>query len=382
MSHGKVLILGAGIGGLATSTAFAEAGYEVTVIEIQRSLHSSVYGVGIIQAPNQLRALDRIGVAQECIAQGFSADVYFRVYSEKGEFEKSLPGSAIPGYDFPMMNGITRPKLHKILTDRALEAGVNIEYGKTVGELKQFDDRIEVEITDGTTRVVDLLVGADGVHSVLRKHVLDEEHAPQYSGKSVFRINIPRLPEMDAIVRQEGWTADGERIGVGMVPLADDLGYLYANVNWDPTLRLTPEELRVVLKEKLASFGGPAGAVRDHYVDTDEEIVLRPEEWLLAPAPWHKGRIVLLGDAVHAVTPNTAQGAAQAIEDGVVLVETLTTNDSIEAALLEYTDRRFDRCRLVVEFGANARAWERDPVGDFDPLEAGRIMRESLVEPI
>ncbi|ROO87616.1 2-polyprenyl-6-methoxyphenol hydroxylase-like FAD-dependent oxidoreductase [Actinocorallia herbida] len=382
MPNARVLIVGAGIGGLATAIALADAGHEATVIEIQPTLHSSVYGVGIIQAPNQLRALDAIGCARQCIEQGYPAEFMNRMYDMDGNLVSTIPGPKIPGFDFPAMNGITRPRLHAILTDRARAVGASIEYDKTITEIKQFHDRAEVGLTDGTTRTVDLVVGADGVRSVVRGHVFDAPQEPRYTGKSVLRINIPRLPEMDAIVRQEGRNERGERIGVGMVPLAEDLGYLFVNIVWDRAVRPSGDELRAILKRELAGFGGPSGVVRDHYVDTGAEIVLRPEEWLLAPAPWHKGRVVLIGDAAHAVTPNTAQGAAQAIEDGIVLTECLGGGLPLEQALTAYTRRRYERCKLVVDYGYKARQWEFDPTPDFDPQEMGIRMRQSLIEPI
>ena len=86
--------------------------------------------------------------------------------------------------------------------------------------------------------------------------------------------------------------------------------------------------------------------------------MLRPEESLIAAAPWHRGRIVLLGDAVHAITPHLGQGAAQAIEDGVVLAEALTEHDTLEAAFAAYTERRYERCKLIVETSVAIGEWE------------------------
>jgi 2-polyprenyl-6-methoxyphenol hydroxylase-like FAD-dependent oxidoreductase len=379
---GNVLIVGAGIGGLASAISLADVGYDVEVIEIQPDMHASVLGVGIIQAPNQLRALDSIGCAQECLERGYAAKNLFRQYDQAGNLVRTIPGPRIPGLEFPPMNGITRPRLHEILTDKALAAGATVEYGQTIGGITQSGDRVEVRLTGGSTRTADLVVGADGVRSAVRRYALGPEWTPRYTGKSVFRINIPRLAEMDAIVRQEGRTDQGEMVGVGLVPLAPDVGYVFVNVVWDRSVRPSEDELRTIVKQKLATFGGPAGEVRDNYVDSDEEIVLRPEAYLIAPPPWHKGRVVLIGDAVHAVTPNTAQGAAQAVEDGIVLARSLVTCGSVEAALAAYTERRYERCKLVVEFGYKARQWEFNPTPEFDPEEAGLRMREDLVAPI
>ena len=324
-----------------------------------------------------------IGCAQPCIEVGYSAQLQSRNYDKEGNLIRTVEGSRVPGYDFPVMNGITRPALHQVLADAAIGAGATLQYGKTFTEIDDQGDGVEVTFTDGSTERFDFVIGADGVHSKVRDVVYDGSVQPQYSGKNVIRINIPRMPEIDAITSQKGVISDGRQIGVGFVPLADDLAYMYVNVVWDRSHRITDEgELRALLRDLLAEFGGPAAFVRDNYLETGEAIVMRPEEWVLAPAPWHKGRVVLIGDAVHSVTPNTAQGASQAIEDGIVLTEILGDRDDYEAVFTEYADRRFDRCRQVVEYGARARAWELDPTPDFDPVEAGIEMRASLMLPI
>ncbi|MCC2033245.1 FAD-dependent monooxygenase [Microbacterium allomyrinae] len=381
MTQSSILILGAGIGGLAASIALAQSGHDVTVIEKHPGLRSSTVGVGIIQQPNQLRALAAIGCADACIAVGYAAAYSAKHLDADGAVVRAIPGPRVAEFPEIAMNGITRPKLHRVLTERALAVGVSIEYDKTITAVRPRRDHVEVDVSDGTTRTPELLVGADGVRSIIRAHVYDEPVEPAYSGKSVLRINVPRLPEIDAILRQERLGDDGERIGVGFVPLADDLGYMYLNIVWDRSVRPDTEELRELMRSYLAGFGGPAGVVRDDYLDAADEIVLRPEEYLIAPGPWHRGRIVLLGDAVHAVTPNTAQGAALAIEDGVVLAEELAANDDLESALQAYGDRRYERCKRVVDYGANARKWEFDPTPDFDPVEEGIRMREAVVAP-
>jgi len=377
----RVLIIGAGIGGLATAVSLSKAGHETTVIELQPGLHASVYGVGIIQAANQLRALDMIGCAERCIAEGFGATIQSRNYDIEGNLLRTVEGSRVPGYDFPVMNGITRPRLHQILTDAALAAGATIEYGKTFTSISETAEGLDVAISDGTVRTADILIGADGVHSKVRDHVYDGAVQPQYSGKSVIRVNFPRLPEIDAITSQRG-TVDGTQIGAGFVPLADDLAYMYVNIPWDRSVRLDQDAVRELMRATLAPFGGPAAIVRDNHLDGDEPVVMRPEEWVLAPAPWHKGRVVLIGDAVHSVTPNTAQGAAQAIEDGIVLTECLARHERIDDAFGAYVERRHDRCRQVVEYGVNARRNDFTPIPGFDQVEEGIKMRASLMEPI
>lgn len=378
MSRGSVLIVGGGIGGLSTAIALRNVGYDVNVVEIQEDLHSSVFGVGIIQPMNALRALDAIGCAQPCLDVGFAAPAWGRMLDVDGGFICDMPGTRVPGSDLPPMNGVTRPQLHKILTGKALEVGATIEYGKTFTELSDGPGGVEVVYVDGTRNTVDFVVGADGVYSKVRPYVLGEMK-PVYLGQSAFRVNIPRLPEIDRIILQKG--PEGM---AGFVPIGPDLAYFFYNTTWAEGRWLEQADMPAVLREMLAPFGGMTAEVRDHHIDDPAGLVFRPEEWLIAPAPWHRGRIVLIGDAVHAVTPHLGQGAAQAIEDGIVLADALGKHDDHEAAFTEYTGRRYDRCKLIVETCVNIARWEMDPAAmeGYDNTAETQHVLEEMVQPI
>jgi 2-polyprenyl-6-methoxyphenol hydroxylase-like FAD-dependent oxidoreductase len=366
VKRGEVLIVGAGIGGLSASIALQGKGFGVTIQEIQPDLRSSVYGVGIIQPVNALRALDAIGCAGECLRQGYASKGWARLLDVGGNLLHEIPGATVPG--FPCMNGITRPKLHKILTDRAVDSGVTIEYGSTISDLRDEGDHVEVTRGDGSRRRADLVVGADGVRSVVRRFVLDAGLEPRYNGQSAFRVNIPCEPEIDQIVLQAGPTGMA-----GFVP-------------WDRSRRPSPEELLAVLREKLAPFGGLTGRIRDTYIDDPAAIVFRPEEYLIAPAPWHRGRVVLLGDAVHSVTPHLGQGAAQAIEDGVVLAEELGASGPADAdvadAFTRYAARRYERCKFIVEASVQIGDWEMHPSPDADQAGLTQRVMETMALPL
>ncbi|HVW18490.1 MAG TPA: FAD-dependent monooxygenase [Solirubrobacteraceae bacterium] len=372
----EVLIVGGGIGGLATSIALSEAGHDVKVVEIQPDLQSSVLGVGIIQPVNALRALEMIGCAEACLEQGYPASKWMKMLDAEGEVVHEMPGDRIPGSDLPPLNGITRPRLHEILTARALDAGVEIEYGRTIDSLEDRGDRVEVVFDDASSAPFAVVVGADGVRSAVRRHVVPDAR-PAYNGQSAFRVTIPREPEIDCIVLQHGPSGSA-----GMVPLAEDLAYLFYNTAWDRDRRPADDELHVLLRERLAPFGGVTGRIRDRYVDERANIVLRPEEWLIAPPPWHRGRIVLIGDAVHTVTPHLGQGAAQAIEDGIVLAQALGAHDTVEAAFREYAERRYERCRLVVETGVAIGEWQQGRRPDLDERALRRRVLDAMLEPV
>ena len=121
-----------------------------------------------------------------------------------------------------------------------------------------------------------------------------------------------------------------------------------------------------VYRERLAPFAGPVADARELIVD-DDAIVVRPIENIIVPAPWHRGRIVLIGDAAHGATPHCGQGAAQAIEDGIVLAEELAKDVSVTGALEAFTMRRYERCRAIVEGSEKVGQWEQDHSLAIDP---------------
>lgn len=375
MESREVQIVGGGIGGLSAAIALRQSGWNVTVLEVQPDLHSSTYGVGIIQPINALRALDAIGCADACLAEGYSSKGWARMLDLQGTPVREVEGAVIPGSRLPTMNGITRPKLHKILTDRALELGAAVEYGTTITQVEPDADGVTVVLSDGRTQRVDVLVGADGVRSVVRPHVLDVE--PKYIGQSAFRVNLPAQPEIDRIILQGGPAGMA-----GYVPIGPDLAYLFLNVTWDRSRRLTKEAQLDLLRELLEPYGGITARIRERHLHDPEAVVFRPEEYLIAARPWHRGRIVLLGDAVHTVTPHLGQGAAQAIEDAIVLADELTHQTSVEEAFNTYAARRYERCKLVVESSVAIGEWEMHHTPDFDHAAITQQVMEAMVQPL
>lgn len=374
MKNGKILIVGGGIGGLAAAIGLADRGHDVLVVERQADLHSSVYGVGIIQPSNALRALDAIGCARACIEAGYPAPGWGKAYDVDGNFVFDIPGAEIEG--LPPMNGVTRPQLHQILTKRANEVGARIRYGTTFTSMQQDHDGVNVDFTDGSTDRFDLVVGADGVRSKVRGHVLDESFGPEYTGQSSYRLNIPRDPEIDRIIIQTG-----EHGTVGFVPIGKELAYLFFNSEMPKPSHDDETDHVPVLREKLAPFGGLVRRVAERYLTDDAPVVLHPEEAMIAPPPWHRGRIVLLGDAVHAITPHLGQGAAQAMEDAIVLAEVLEKHGDLDVAFHEYTDRLYERSKLIVETSRSIGEWEMGRLPGFDNVAATSHVLSVMAQP-
>jgi 2-polyprenyl-6-methoxyphenol hydroxylase-like FAD-dependent oxidoreductase len=358
----RVLVVGGGIGGLSSTIALRQAGIEVDVVE--KNPAWDVYGVGIIQPGNALRALHAIGLAVEACAQGHPiyGDAAWLANGETKLAENDWP-ALVAG--LPPGNGITRPRLHQILQAATLRSGADVRTGVSLAGLADRIDEVSVDFTDGTTRCYDLVIGADGLHSQVRELLFGSEPQPNYTGQVVWRYNLPRIDGLDKI-----WMYLGPAGSAGFVPLAPDLMYILT-IEKPPdhaALRLPQQGLAAIYRERLAPFGGLVAEHRELITD-DHAVVYRPVENLVVPAPWHRGRVLLIGDAAHATSPHCGQGAAQAIEDGLVLTEELSRREDLAAALAAFMERRFERCRLIVEGSETVGRWEQDHSLPIDPSD-------------
>jgi 2-polyprenyl-6-methoxyphenol hydroxylase-like FAD-dependent oxidoreductase len=357
----KILIVGGGIAGLTATVALCQVGFEVDVVEINPQW--SIYGVGIIQQGNALRALDRIGLAEKCVAAGHPMGSV-RFYDSQGHFLSEVPQPLIAGPKYPPGNGITRPRLHAILQDAVRASGAHVRLGLTVTSFSQTEEAVTVAFSDGTFARYDLVIGADGLRSGMRRLTFGLEYQPTYVGQVCWRCNVPRLPEVET-----GWLFMGNKLDkAGFIPLAPDLMYilLVETPPPGPPPRFSDEQLAAAYRERLAEFGGPVAEVRDRFITDTSEVVYRPFETIMLPSPWYRGRVVLIGDAVHAMTAHVAQGAAMAIEDAIVLADELAAKACLPEALDCFMQRRYKRCKKLVDISSQLSIWERDDVADAD----------------
>lgn len=338
MKDRNILVIGGGIGGLSAAIALCRAGHRVTVIE--RDPEWSVYGVGIIQQSNVVRAMDQLGVLDAFLdaASGFDA---VEIFMPDGAQIARIPTpSLVPGR--PSNVGIGRRALQKVLGDSARELGAQIRLGVTAIDFLDRENGVEIQFSDGAQTRFDLVVGADGLYSQTRNMILPDAGEPVFTGQSVWRYNFPRPDGLDALHVYNG------RIGVGLVPMSADLMYMYATTPEPDNPRYARKGLAATMRAKLEGTASRIRALGEQIVD-DDGVVYRPLESLMVHGPWHKGRVVLLGDAVHATTPHLGQGAGMAIEDAVVLAEEIGRHDSPENAFSAYRARRYERCRYIVE---------------------------------
>jgi 2-polyprenyl-6-methoxyphenol hydroxylase-like FAD-dependent oxidoreductase len=333
----SILIVGGGIGGLTAAVAFRQRGFTVTLIEKDPAW--SAYGVGIIQQGNVLRALNALGILERYVDAGAGFD-FVEVYAPDGTKLARVPSPRLL-QAYPANLGISRRALQKVLGEAATDAGAVIRLGMTVDALENRGAGVGVRFSNGDVATFDLLVGADGLYSQTRAMVFPEAVAPAFTGQAVWRYTLPSPADLDALHVYNG------AIGAGLVPMGKGLMYLYLTTPEPGNPRYARQELAAAMREK-ASACAPAIRTLAQQITDNEAVVYRPLEGLLVEGPWHKGRIVLLGDAVHTTTPHLGQGAGLAIEDSLVLAEELAGGDDIEETFSAYRERRFERCAQVV----------------------------------
>ncbi|OYY91841.1 MAG: 2-polyprenyl-6-methoxyphenol hydroxylase [Sphingomonas sp. 28-66-16] len=338
MKNLKILIIGGGIGGLTSAIALGRAGFSVDIVE--KDPDWAVYGVGIIQQSNVIRAMTELGILDDYLHAGFGFDTV-EIYTPTGSRVATVPSPRLTeGY--PANVGISRRALHTVLGDRAIAAGASVRLGVTATRLDDDGDGVDVTFSDDSAGRYDIVIGADGLYSQVRGLILADAPAPEFVGQGVWRYNFARPDDVVALCAYDG------ALGVGLVPLSNELMYMYVTTPEPDNPRYPREGLAAVLRDKLVGQPPRIAALIDEITD-DDAVVYKPLECILVEGDWHKGRIVLIGDAVHASTPHLGQGAGMAIEDSLVLCDELVRQETPEAAFAAFRARRFDRCKYIVD---------------------------------
>jgi 2-polyprenyl-6-methoxyphenol hydroxylase-like FAD-dependent oxidoreductase len=363
----RVLIVGGGLSGTSAALALQRQGIHVELIE--REPVWGALGTGITLMSPALRALDQLGVLDKCLAAGNGCSEMSLFDVDGNVLHELHIHGLVAGY--PAVAGMMRPELHRILAEAATEAGTSVRTGTTVVSLDQTDGAVDVELSDGSKESFDLVLAADGLRSQIRDMVFgDESPKPNALGQVVWRA-LHRRP---ASVTGE-FQFYGPGLKTGFTPMGPDKMYQFLVQPFDADLP-SPEERPAQMRELLAPFGGSVAEVRDEITDP-AKVDVRKLYWLIMPSPWYRGRVLLIGDAAHATTPQLAMGGAIAMEDGIVLGELLTAESDIQTALEKFMERRFERCRMVVENSVQLSEWERNAAEHEE--DAGRLQTESFM---
>lgn len=349
---------------MSAAIALAGRGHRVELIDADPQWRS--YGAGITVQATMFRALRSLGVADEVAAAGFPCRGA-RTRTADGTIIGELAAKKLePG--LPDGGGIMRPLLHEILARRTRGLAVEVHLGVTAQRFDEHQDGIRARFTDGRESSYDVVVGADGIFSSLRQKLFPEAPKPQFTGQGAFRTLAPRPADLDVIDIYLG------QVKAGVTPVSQQQLYMFTLSPEKSDVHLSATRQVERLREVLAGFGGLIGRIRDT-LGPDSPIVYRPLQSLMLGKPWHRGRFILIGDAVHATTPQLASGAAAAVEDGVLLAEYLSGGQPIEKSLVDFTERRFERCRDIVESSVLLGKLE---LAAAPGEEQGRVYAEAL----
>ncbi|GAB5519648.1 MAG: FAD-dependent oxidoreductase [Rhodothermales bacterium] len=335
MAHVRTAtIIGAGIGGLTAAVALRQVGIEVAVYE--RAVAFGEVGAGISLWPNATRVLQRLGVLDTITDHGgLIHDLTIR--DPKGRILMRVPTDR---YEVPSVCAY-RPDLVEVL--RAALPNGTVRLGHTLRGVKEDKESVIARFDDGATAISDILIGADGIRSAVRASVLGTAE-PQFRGYPVWR-GITTVPEgwQDGEVI-ESW-GDGRRFG--MLHTGQGRMYWYATANQpEGTRALSPEAEKAKVLNLFAEWHAPIPEV---VASTSPEAVLCNDTYDLKPSrPWHRGRTVLIGDAIHATTPNLGQGGCTAIEDGWVLAKRIQA-EPYERAFKAFENTRYRRTTRVTK---------------------------------
>ncbi|GLT01432.1 monooxygenase [Sphingobium jiangsuense] len=378
----KILIAGGGIGGMAAALSLLRRGYEVEVYEQARELGE--VGAGVQISPNGSRALDALGVFETLKAASCAPQKKeFRLWNTGRRWPMfDLGPLAIEKYGYPYLT-VYRPDLLGTLVDavRALSPDC-IRLAKSVTDVELRDDGVTLHFQDGSSADGDLLVGADGVKSAVRKSLFGDDEA-NFTGMIAWRAVIPmeRLPEH--LRQMVGWTWIGPGGHMVNYPLRG--GKLMNMIG-----TIERDDWQVESWYEQGSIEECATDFAGWHEDVQTLIHAAPTvmKWAFMErtprTEWTKGRATLLGDACHATLPFLAQGAVMSIEDGVVLGRCLDKYDDPLEALKAYEQARVERTRKMVmgakentaRFHESALAteegavkymeteWSRDPITD------------------
>jgi 2-polyprenyl-6-methoxyphenol hydroxylase-like FAD-dependent oxidoreductase len=332
----KISIIGAGIGGLTTAIALKQKGFEVEIFEASKNFEKA--GSGIILAINAMQVYKRLGLYDEISSLGSHTNSLLITDEELNTITEVNLAKAET--DFKAKSyAIHRATLHTILLNRLKET--KIHFNKKLKSLSQTNNEVSIVFEDGTSDTSDILIGADGIHSTVRKSIFDNTElriAKQVCWRGIVEIDIPQKYQTEL---NELW-GKGKRFG--FVSINKKEVYWYALSNYKTNYK--KEFANANLEELFADF---SPLVKKIISKTEIQHILCNEIMDLKPiSSWHCKNVCLIGDASHATTPNLGQGACQAIESAYVLAESLSTEMNIQVAFQKLEKTRKANAEKIV----------------------------------
>ena len=348
----SVAIIGGGIGGTAAALSLLRAGFDVEVYEQASELRE--VGAGIQVSPNASRILHRLGLAEALADQGVKPLAWHQRRWDDGQTLLRTPIAEAMEAAF----GVPHYQMHRADVLATLAAALpadRLHIAHRLGSFIDHGDRVEVSFENGVRISTDVLVGADGIHSTVRRLLFGPEQ-PHFTGCMCYRGLVPaeRIAHLGIPVEAQIWMGPGKHFIHYYVRNRQLLNFV-AVIDTDAWTKESWTE-RGDVADALAAFEGWHPQLHAVLSAVDETFV-----WGLFDRPpmprWSVGRVTLLGDACHAMLPFMAQGAAQAIEDGAALAACLSEGEENPVeALADYERRRLPRTARVQGLSANNKA--------------------------
>lgn len=347
----KITIIGAGIGGLTTGIALRQKGFQVEIFESFSTIKR--LGAGIVLANNAMKVFKRLGLSEEI----YQASNHIAKLKLVDENLKTLTQIQLQSFEKKLgvhYSAIHRGNLQNILLKHFPTEHLHL--GKRLKHLIEFDQEIQLHFEDGSSHKTNILIGADGIHSVVRKHFFPKSkirNAFQVCWRGVAKMDLPKkfISEIN-----ESW---GKGTRFGIVPLADKEVYWFALANYQSDFQ---QEFRNADLEEIFSNYHPIIPEIIRTTPTNNIIVNAIND-LKPLKKWYTKNVCLIGDAAHATTPNMGQGACQSIEDALALSICLEQEKEIEIAFANFQKLRMDKAN-----GVTHQSWN---IGKMAQLENG-----------
>ncbi|GCE06923.1 FAD-dependent oxidoreductase [Dictyobacter aurantiacus] len=334
----KILIIGGGISGLAVALALHRTGQDVTVFERSQEIHE--VGAGLTIWPNAIRVLEQLGLGEVIPQIGMPAH-YRTIRTWRGALLSQIEVDAIAGSPMRLMH---RADLQGALLNALRAASVPIVLGARCTGFTQDEESVHASFADGRSADGDLLIGADGIRSSIRAQLFGTPNI-HYTGYTSWR-GIAEVEEryIPLGISSETWGV-GRRIG--LIPLIHGRMYWFAAYTTPEGQgkEQSPEERKQQVQSLFQGWHDPIAPILEA---TEASRFIRNDVYDIEPLThWSQGRVVLVGDAAHAMSPNMGQGGCQAIEDAPVLAECLQSGSDLPTSLRAYEERRKPRTSRV-----------------------------------
>lgn len=356
MTGPRILIVGAGIAGLGAARALRQRGFDADVIE--RDSAWAHIGAGIYLPGNTARALQGLGL-KSAVTERAALITHQRFCDHRGNLLTDVDLTALWDGVGPCL-ALHRADLHAVLASHG--EPVPVRMGLSVQRLSQLGDTVSVEFTDGSTGSYDLVLGADGIHSDVRRLIFGA-NAVRPVGQVAWRFVTRCPPEVTT------WTVlFGRGVSFLTLPIGQGKVYCYCDAPADSLPR--PEGNDVVMRfaALLHGFSGAVPAILDSLGPDNAVHVGSIEEVTLDG--WSRGSVLLIGDAAHATSPNMAEGAAMALEDGLVLADCLGTDSVVADAVADFQARRRPRTQWIL-----SQTHRRDRTRNLPPAVRNVVVR-------